>query len=47
MNFHKNARLTPVRREEMALSVLEGRLSRAEAGKHYGVSAKSLYRNPV
>jgi transposase InsO family protein len=44
MNIHKNARLTPVRREEMARSVLEGRLSKAEAGKHYGVSAKIVSR---
>ena len=31
MNIHKNARLTPVRREEMALAVIDGRLSRAQA----------------
>jgi hypothetical protein len=30
MNIHKNARLTPLRREEMVLSVLEGRLSGAD-----------------
>jgi hypothetical protein len=29
MNIHENARLTPVRREEMALSVTEGGLSKA------------------
>ncbi len=40
MNIHKNARLTPLRREEMALSVIEGRLSKAQAAAVYGVSAK-------
>ena len=44
MNIHKNARLTPLRREEMARSVLEGHMSTAEAGKHYGVSAKIVSR---
>ena len=44
MNIHKNARLTPLRREEMALSVLEGRLSRAQAGRAYGVSSKIVAR---
>ena len=29
MNIHKNARLTPGRREEMALSDIAGRLSKA------------------
>ncbi|WP_206079199.1 IS481 family transposase, partial [Allomesorhizobium camelthorni] len=42
--FHKNARLTPLRREEMALSVIEGRLSRAHAARTYGVSAKIVAR---
>jgi hypothetical protein len=36
MNIHKNARLTPLRREEMALSVIEGRLSKAHAARLYG-----------
>lgn len=40
MNLHKNARLTLLRREEMALSVIERRLSRAHAARLYGVSAK-------
>ena len=40
MNIHKNARLTPIRREEMAISVVEGRLSKAQACEAYGVSAK-------
>jgi transposase len=44
MNIHKNARLTPRRREEMALAVLEGRLSKAGAGVAFGVSAKIVAR---
>ncbi|MER9332401.1 leucine zipper domain-containing protein, partial [Mesorhizobium sp. M0293] len=44
MNIHKNARLTPLRREEMALSVIEGRLSQADAARTYGVSAKIVAR---
>jgi transposase InsO family protein len=44
MNIHKNARLTPRRREEMALSVVEGRCSKAGAGRAYGVSAKIVAR---
>ncbi|MER8428710.1 IS481 family transposase, partial [Mesorhizobium sp. M1403] len=44
MNIHKNARLTPLRREEMALSVIEGRLSQAHAARVYGVSAKIVAR---
>ena len=44
MNIHKNARLTRLRREEMALSVIEGRLSQAHAAKTYDVSAKIVAR---
>jgi len=44
MNIHKNARLTPLRREEMALSVVEGRLSKADAARTYAVSAKIVAR---
>jgi transposase InsO family protein/transposase-like protein len=44
MNIHKNARLTPLRREEMALSVVEGRLSKAQAARTYGVSGKIVAR---
>lgn len=44
MNIHKNARLTPLRREEMALSVVEGRLSKAQAARIYDVSAKIVAR---
>lgn len=35
MNIHKNARLTPLRREEMAVAVLGGRLSKAQAAGLY------------
>src|SRR5262249_9205148 len=44
MNIHKNARLTPLRREEMACCVVEGRLSRAQAARVYGVSSKIVSR---
>jgi len=44
MNIHKNARLTPLRREEMALSVIEGGLSKAQAALTYGVSGKIVAR---
>ena len=44
MNIHKNARLTPSRREEMAVAVLGGRLTKAEAASRYGVSAKIVSR---
>ncbi len=44
MNIHKNARLTPRRREEMALGVVEGRLSKAVAARTYGVTAKVVAR---
>ncbi len=44
MNIHQNARLTPVRREEMALAVISGRLSRARAARVYGVSARIVSR---
>lgn len=32
-NIHKNARFTPLRREEMALAVISGRLSQAQAAR--------------
>ena len=38
------ARLTHIRREEMALSVIVGRLSKAQAAREYGVSAKIVSR---
>lgn len=44
MNIHKNARLTPKRREEMALSVIECRLSLSEAARAFGVTAKVVRR---
>lgn len=44
MNIHKNARLTPLRREEMARAVIEGGLSKAHAARTYGVSAKIVAR---
>jgi transposase len=44
MNIHSNARLTPLRREEMAQAVLTGRLSRAGAARAFGVSAKIVAR---
>lgn len=44
MNIHKNARLTPLRREEMARSVVEGRLSGAGAARTYGVTPKVVAR---
>lgn len=44
MNIHKNARLTPLRREEMALCVIEGGLPKARAARVYGVSPKIVRR---
>ena len=44
MNIHKNARLTPLRRGEMALAVIEGPLSKAQAARVYDVSAKIVAR---
>jgi transposase len=44
MNIHRQARLTPLRREEMALSVLRDHLSKAQAARVYGVSAKIVAR---
>ncbi len=38
MSIHKNARLIPLRREEMALAVTVGQLSRAQAARVYCVS---------
>ncbi|MER9801781.1 leucine zipper domain-containing protein [Mesorhizobium sp. M0142] len=40
MNIHKNFRLTPLRREEMARDVVEGRLSKADAARTCGATAK-------
>ena len=44
MNIHKNARLTRLRREEMARSVIEGGLCKAHAARQYGVTAKVVTR---
>ena len=44
MNIHKNARLTPLRREEMALAATSGQLSQAQAARVYGVSSKIVSR---
>jgi uncharacterized low-complexity protein len=33
MNIHKNARLAPLRREEMAVAVLGGALTKAQAAR--------------
>ena len=40
MTIHEKARPAPIRREEMALLVIAGRLSRAQAARDYGVSSK-------
>lgn len=44
MNIHKNARLTPLRRGEMARGVIAGQFSQAQAASAYGVSAKIVAR---
>ncbi|MDQ6432431.1 leucine zipper domain-containing protein, partial [Mesorhizobium sp. LHD-90] len=44
MNIHKNARLTPLRREEMALAVIEGDLSQAQAALQFAVTVKIVKR---
>ena len=44
MNIHKNARLTPLRREEMAVAVLDGTLTKAQAACVYAVSRKIVTR---
>ncbi len=44
MNSHKNARLTPLRREEMAVAVLSGALTKAQAACVYAVSRKVVSR---
>ena len=44
MNIHKNARLTPLRRAEMAQLVLSGQLSKTAAAHQFGVSLKTVRR---
>ena len=41
MKMRKNARSAPLRREEMARSVLAGQVSRAEAAASFGVAPKT------
>ena len=42
MKIHKNARLTPLRREEMARRVIAGEMSRPEAATSFGVAPKTV-----
>lgn len=44
MNIHKNARLTPLRRGEMAMAVVNGTLTKAQAARIYAVSPKIVSR---
>lgn len=44
MNIHKNAGLTPLRREEMALAVIEGSVAQAQAALQFAVTAKVVKR---
>ena len=44
MNIHQNARLTPFRREEMAVAVIAGQLSQAQAARVFDVCAKVVAR---
>ena len=44
MNIHENARLTPLRRGELARAVIAGRLSKADAAREFGVCAKIVTR---
>ncbi|ANL37485.1 UNVERIFIED_ORG: transposase-like protein [Rhizobium esperanzae] len=44
MNIHKNARLTPRRREDMARAVIDGACSKADAARIYGVTSKVVTR---
>jgi transposase len=44
MNIHKNARLTPLRREEMALAVVAGALYQAQAALKFAVTSKVVKR---
>ena len=44
MNIHEKARLTQCRRGEMAVAVISGRLSLAQAGRAFGVCAKVVAR---
>lgn len=44
MDIHQNARLTPIRRGEMAESVISGRLTIAQAARQYGVCSKTVQK---
>ena len=44
MNIHKNFRLSPLRRDELALAVMEGALSQAKAALKFGVATKVVRR---
>lgn len=44
MNIHKNARLTLLRREEMAVAVIDGALTKAQAARVYAVCPKIVPR---
>ncbi len=44
MNIHKNARLTPLRRAEMARLITRGQLSKSQAALQFRVSAKTVSR---
>ncbi len=44
MNIHKNARLSAIASREMAVAVLGGRLTKAQAARLYGVSLKIVSR---
>jgi transposase len=44
MAIHRNARLTPLRREEMAVAVPSGGLSKARAARQFGVCARIVTR---
>lgn len=42
MNIYKNARLKPIRREEMAGLVVDAQLSKTQADHRFGVSSKTI-----
>ena len=47
MNIDRNARLTPIRREEMARTVVSGLLTKAKAARGFGVSSRIVSRWPA
>lgn len=46
MNIHKDAQLTPLHRVEMAVAVLGGALTKAQAARVYAVSATNTSGTP-